>query len=690
MKLILFYIGLTILNIHFPTFTKNGMDRTIPIINRKDSLPRVFTDNHSDLVGNRLNNEAFLRFTLNQLPNTVHEWKDYRIRLRNEIIKKAGILIDHKLPLNYQETGTLKMKGYSIKKIIFQTRPGIYATANLYVPDGKGPFPAVINMNGHWEGARMSDPVQAVGHSLALNGYVCLNIDAFGSGERSTYDGIDEYHGGNLGASLMDIGESLMGFQVSDNIRGVDLLCSLPYVDAEKIGATGGSGGGNQTLWVTAIDDRIKAAVPVVSVGTFESYVMNDNCVCELLIDGLTFTEESGILALIAPRAIRMCNHKQDDTPSFYPSEMYRSFDNAKPIFKMLGVENNIDYKLFNLTHGYWDEDRQVMIGWFNLYLKAIGNGGPVKEIPFKTLSDQKLRVYAKGQRDPKIVTIAEYCKRKGTELRNNLLSAQSFNVNMKKKELRNILRISEKPSIKKVYHYSNTGIWERFALQTSDNKLIPVLHLAPNNKSLGYVIICDSKGKNFIPDGLIDDLKKKGIGIVITDLSGTGEVSSIKADSLDGSMSFHTISRADLWLGKTVLGEWINELEVITQFLKSRYHVQKLGIDGSKEAGLAGLFLSIIDGNINNVTMRQAPISYDFDNRDSLNFFSMAIHLPGFLNWGDVSLATALSGKNVTFINPVTMSGRRISSSELKKYRQEFEKLRRICNQPGQAIFSN
>ena len=164
----------------------------------------------------------------------------------------------------------------------------------------------------------MSDPVQSVGHSLALNGYVCLNIDAFGSGERSTIHGEYEYHGYNLGASLMNIGESLMGFQISDNIRGVDLLCSLPYVDAKHIGATGASGGGNQTLWLTAIDERIKASMPVVSVGTFESYVMNDNCICELLIDGLTFTEESGILALVAPRAIKMCNHNQDDIPPFF------------------------------------------------------------------------------------------------------------------------------------------------------------------------------------------------------------------------------------------------------------------------------------------------------------------------------------------------------------------------------------
>ena len=184
-----------------------------------DSLPTVLTENRADLVGSKLKNEAILRFAQLQLPETKQEWEDYRTHLRNEIIKKAGIVIDHELPLNYQETGTVKMEGYSIKNLIFQTPSGVYATANLYIPDGDGPFPGVINMNGHWPEARMAESVQSVGHTLAKNGYVCLNIDAFGSGERSTIHGVYEYHGYNLGASLMDIGEPLMGFQVSDNIR---------------------------------------------------------------------------------------------------------------------------------------------------------------------------------------------------------------------------------------------------------------------------------------------------------------------------------------------------------------------------------------------------------------------------------------------------------------------------------------
>jgi hypothetical protein len=655
---------------------------------RTDSLPLVLTKNHSDLIESRLRLEAALRFGEHQLPDNLKDWEIFRVELKNKILNKAGVIIDHNLPLNIRETGTIQMKGYTIKNISFQTRPGVYATANLYIPDGEGPFPAVINMLGHWwKGKIVSTGPQAVGHTLALNNYVCLTIDPWGSGERTTAHGIFEYHGSNLGASLMNIGESLLGIQISDNMRGIDLLCSLGYVDPEKIGATGASGGGNQTMWLAAADERVKAAVPVVSVGTFESYIMRSNCICELLIDGLNFTEESGVLALA--NAIMPINHLQDPIQAFFPAEMLRSYDNARQVFIMSGAEKNISYKLFDLTHGYMAEDREAMLGWFDLHLKGIGTGIPKKEIQFDQLPEEKLMVFPTGQRDANVVSTDEYCRLRGNQLRTVFLNTKSFNTDLKKKELRDILRTYEILSLEKVHRYSVKDGWDRFALETSDDMLIPLLHRAPVNKSVGYVIICNPDGKNGISSLLIDELEKNGSGIVIVDLSGTGEVTSTSSLSYDYTGKLHTLSRAELWLGKTVIGEWVKELKVVAHFLKSSYDAQKVSIDGSKEAGLAGLFLSATEGNVDNITLRDAPISYLFDNRESVDFFGMGVHLPGFLNWGDVSLAAALSGKNITFINPVTMSGNAIGADRLKEFQTEYDNVRKMCRQKGKTSFN-
>src|SRR6266542_6734830 len=160
-----------------------------------DSLPHVFNENNGDLIAGNLRHEAVLRFPLYQLPQSKAGWDKYRVQLKNEIIQKTGALIHQELPLNIKQTGSLHMKGYTIKNIAFQTRPGIYATANLYIPDGEGKCPAVIVMMGHSLEGRLYDKYQAVGITLALNGYVSLCIDPWGAGERTTIHGVFEDHG---------------------------------------------------------------------------------------------------------------------------------------------------------------------------------------------------------------------------------------------------------------------------------------------------------------------------------------------------------------------------------------------------------------------------------------------------------------------------------------------------------------
>ena len=171
----------------------------------------------------------------------------------------------------------------------------------------------------------------------------------------------------------MNVGETLMGMQVVDNLRGVDLLCSLDEVDPERIGATGASGGGNQTMWLTAMDDRIAAAMPVVSVGTFQSYVGGSNCVCELLPDGLTFTEESGVLALVAPRALKLCNCLQDSNPTSSRRRCCAASGGGKSTAP--SGPRKLAYQA-QPPHGT-GRGPGAMLGWFDLHLKGRRHGAP-------------------------------------------------------------------------------------------------------------------------------------------------------------------------------------------------------------------------------------------------------------------------------------------------------------------------
>src|SRR5690554_6638182 len=101
---------------------------------RSDSLLSILAPHHGDLIDSKLRAEAKVKFATHTLPSSLEEWEKYRKNLREKIIEKTGIQINHDLPLDIKETRSRQMDGYTVKNITFQTLPGIYATANLFVP----------------------------------------------------------------------------------------------------------------------------------------------------------------------------------------------------------------------------------------------------------------------------------------------------------------------------------------------------------------------------------------------------------------------------------------------------------------------------------------------------------------------------------------------------------------------------
>src|SRR5207245_300928 len=190
-----------------------------------------------------------------------------------------------------------------VEKLVFQSRPDVWVTANAYVPEpGAGKLPAVLVVHGHWAGARRDPVVQARCLGLVKLGFFVLAVDAFGAGERYTKPALGTYHGALYGSTLWPTGQTLLGMQVYDNRRAVDYLLTRPEVDGSRLGITGASGGGNQSMYAGALDERFAAVVPVCSVGTFQAYLRAGCCVCEVLPGALRFEEEGDVLALVAPR----------------------------------------------------------------------------------------------------------------------------------------------------------------------------------------------------------------------------------------------------------------------------------------------------------------------------------------------------------------------------------------------------
>ena len=273
----------------------------------------VWAESGGPILKEALRLEARTWHQIHQPPSRLQDWLKARRKLRRDLLDAAGSFPPAP-DLQLREHGSIGQKGYRITKVTYQSRPGLRVTALLFRPAGPGPFPAVLNMHGHWAQGKIASVVARRCQILAKEGFVVLSVDAIGAGERATLPGEFEYHGQHQATSLFSAGETLLGTQLYDNMRGIDLLQSLDDVDGSRIGATGG---GNQTLWVSALDERIKASVPVVSIGTMESYVTNYNCWCETLPDALKLTATWELLGLIAPNPLLILTAAKEKNAAF-------------------------------------------------------------------------------------------------------------------------------------------------------------------------------------------------------------------------------------------------------------------------------------------------------------------------------------------------------------------------------------
>ena len=281
-------------------------------------------------------------------------------------------------------------------------------TANAYVPSGEGRRSAVLCVHGHWRLAKQEPVVQSRCIGLAKLGFFVLMVDAFGAGERGIGKALGEYHGEMVAATLWPSGLSLAGLQVYDNMRAVDYLQSRPEVDPDRIGVTGASGGGNQTMYAGALEERIKCVVPVCSVGTYQAYLGAACCMGEVAPGALTYTEEAGVLSLVAPRGLMLVNATRDAF-QFSVDEAKKSLAGAKHVFRLYGKEDHARHAIFESKHDYNQSMREAMYGWMTLHLKGEGDGSPIPEPKFETEEAESLRCFPNDSRPDDFVTLPQF-----------------------------------------------------------------------------------------------------------------------------------------------------------------------------------------------------------------------------------------------------------------------------------------
>src|SRR5262245_55626200 len=233
---------------------------------------------------------------------------------------------------------------------------------------------------------------------FASNGYVCLVVDTLQLGEIA-----GKHHGTYREGRFWwwSRGYTPAGVECWNGIRGIDYLCSLPYVDAEKIGVTGISGGGATTNWIAAADDRVKVAVPVSGVSDLECYVtdqvINGHCDC-MFFHNLYQWEWTTALALFAPKPLLFANSDNDGI--FPMSGNKRIIERLRKCYELLGAKDNVDEHVSKGGHDYRPDLRVAIFSFFNKHLK--GDKAVAKDELFDKIAGEKLRVFPEDKDIPK------------------------------------------------------------------------------------------------------------------------------------------------------------------------------------------------------------------------------------------------------------------------------------------------
>ncbi len=291
------------------------------------------------------------------------------------LVRKSFQLPEHSGAPAARITGQLRRSGFTVEKLLYESRPGYWVSANYYRPEKvSGKLPAVLFVCGHSAIGKAGDTYQMAAQALALCGFAVLVPDPVGQGERLQYRNIPGAealclnctHEHNMyGKQLLLVGEFFGTWRLFDAVRGLDWLLVRPEVDTTRVGVTGNSGGGTLTTYVNALDDRITMAAPCCYITRWWRHVENELPVdAEQTPPGLAAAggEMADMLFAAAPRPLLICGQRND---FFDPRGTLECYDELRRVYRILGRENEVECFIGPVGHGLSQHLRERVVDFF-------------------------------------------------------------------------------------------------------------------------------------------------------------------------------------------------------------------------------------------------------------------------------------------------------------------------------------
>ncbi len=607
------------------------------------------------------------------IPKSLEQWQQLRRIVRKNLVAAIGLSTDKPGPVPVRTVREQERDGYRIEHLVLRTiRTGdgwIEMPANAYVPvmpfgDPK-PAPAVLCVHGHWSGAKQDPVVQSRCIGLAKLGFFVLSVDAFGAGERGLKTALGEYHGEMVAATLWPTGTLLAGIQVWENMRAVDYLQSRPEVDGKRLGVTGTSGGGNQTIYSGALDERLKCVVPVCSVGNYQAYLGAACCMCELVPGALTFADQWQVLGLVAPRAL-MAISATRDAVQFSVAEAKKSIDGARRVFDLYKRSEAIRHVPIESGHDYNQPMREAMYGWMSKHLKGVGDGSPIPEPKLKPEDREAVRVWPKNSRPATHISLPQYSQHlAAAAMRKQVEPVHEEHweseVEWRVAWLKRLCRVpgDVKPDESKGGG-RKTGKFLEFDFEAEPGIGVTTRWEGGSEKLDRLAVVLDLGGADVAwKSNEYARAKKSGWDVAVIELRATGE-GAPRGNQVRRALD-HNASQWAMWIGRPLITQWVTDirgtLDQLARFVY-RSRLPRVRVVGRGAAGSLAVVAAAVDSRIHEVQTVGAPVSVISD--QPYGEGPLGVLIPGSLHTiGDLpQMMSLLAPRPLKIVDPVSAGG--------------------------------
>lgn len=524
-------------------------------------------------------------------------------------------------PLNARVTATVACNGYRIEKILFESRPKFFVTALLFLPDAarfSPPYPGILIACGHSAGGKALPTYQRGAVLAAANGMAALIYDPIDQGERLQGIGKGLCEGHNItGVKAALLGWNTATFRIWDGMRALDYLASRPDVDASLLGCMGNSGGGTLSTYLSALDERIKAAAPSCYISSLQHVCakMGPQDAEQNLFGQLRFgLEHSGWLLLRAPAATCVCAAKKD----MFPIEgTYQTADEVRSVYARIGTAERFALAEYDGPHAWAEPLKQASVRFMTHWLRH-----EVAEIVIPSETETGLKPAEVNVTDEGQVMRIKGARSVYDLMRNEAARLEAMRRSTGACDLRAVVRrragiraldVLPRPMTVNRGTQLEGGVSVRKVALTMDGGVtIPAILFTPATLLGTPALVVDGRGKRSVT-AKVAALLREGRPVMAADLTGFGETYGLTHTFYGADNKDEGPAVMAYLLGRSLVGMRAEDILVCARWLSVAFGVLRVDLCAADWAVTPALHAAAAEPQIfSQISLVDAPLPWE------------------------------------------------------------------------------